>query len=165
MSADRTRRAGLDANDQIGAIAHAMRDLQRLRASRKVHAALADATGIELSQQAVQVLGALDGTQPVAQVARAARMDVGAVSRQLRVLEDAGYVTKTPSPDNASVVLVAATRKGHDVASRVAASRNDHLARAVEDWSAADRGALATLLRRLVDDLQATPYTTEAPAA
>jgi DNA-binding MarR family transcriptional regulator len=154
-----------DAPDPITAIADAIRDLQRLRSSRRVHAALADATGVDLSQQAVQVLGALDETRPVAQLARAARMDVGAVSRQLRTLEDAGYVTKTPSPDNASVVLVAATPQGREAASRIAASRNDHLARAVERWSAADRATLAALLRRLVDDLQATPYRDEAPAA
>lgn len=154
-----------DAPEPIGAIADAMRALQRLRASRKVHAALADATGVELSQQAVQVLGALDGTLPVAQLAQAARMDVGAVSRQLRALEADGYVTKTPSPDNASVVLVAATRRGHDAARRIATSRNDHLARALADWSPADRRTLAALLRRLVDDLQATPYGESAPAA
>lgn len=158
MSAHRTP-------EHISAIAEAMRDLQRLRASRKVHAALADATGVALSQQAVQVLSALDGTVPVARLAHAARMDVGAVSRQLRGLEDDGYVTRTPSADNASVVLVSATARGRDVAARIAASRNDHLARALADWSDADRRALATLLRRLVDDLQATPYLDAASAA
>lgn len=154
-----------DAGNPIVAIAEAIRDLQRLRASRKVHAALVDAIGVDVSQQALQVLGALDQTRSVAQVAAAARMDVGAVSRQLRLLEDRGYVDKAPSPDNASVVLVSATTRGRDVAARVAASRNDHLSRALAGWSPSDRRALATLLRRLVDDLQATPFTEEAPAA
>jgi DNA-binding MarR family transcriptional regulator len=163
LPAARPRPAAPD--DQIAALAAAMRDLQRLRASRRVHAALTDATGVDLSQQAIQVLAALDGTQTVAEVARAARMDVGAVSRQLRALEDEGYVTKTPSRDHASVVLVAATRRGRDLAERVAASRNDHLARALEHWSTSDRRALASLLRRLVDDLQSTPYSAEAHVA
>jgi len=153
------------ALDQIAAIADAMRQLQHLRASRKVHAALLDAIGIDLSQQAVQVLSVLDGTLPVAQVAHAARMDVGAVSRQLRGLEDEGYVTKTPSPDNASVVLVTATARGKALADRIRASRNDHLERALADWTATDRRALANLLGRLVDDLQATPFTAAVPAA
>ena len=143
---------------EIDALAEAMRGLQRLRASRKVHATLAEATGIELSQQAVQVLTALDGTLPVARLADAARMDVGAVSRQLRVLEADGYVTRAPSPENASIVLVTATTRGRDVAARVVSARNDHLARAIADWPADDRRALAELLQRLVDDLQATPY-------
>lgn len=149
----------------IAAITDAMRDLQRLRGSRKVHAALAEATDVDLSQQAVQVLVAIDGTLPVAQIAHAARMDVGAVSRQLRVLEADGYVTKAPSADNASVVLVTATPRGTRAAQRIRAVRNDHVTRAIARWSAADRRALATLLRRLVDDLQATPYADAAPAA
>lgn len=151
--------------EQISAITQAMRDLQRLRASRKVHATLAGATAVDLSQQAVQVLVALDGTLPVARVALAARMDVGAVSRQIRVLEERGLVTKAPSPDNASIVLVSATDAGREAAERIRAVRNDHVTRALAGWSTADRDALARLLRRLVDDLQATPYAEEASAA
>jgi len=149
--------------DQLAAIAEALRDLQRLRASRTVHAALAEATEVDLSQQAVQVLVALVGTLPVAQLAREARMDVGAVSRQLRVLEEEGYLTRSPSTDNASVVLVTATAAGREIAARITASRNDHLTRALAGWSATDRRTLATLLRRLVDDLQATPYADAVP--
>lgn len=158
MAADRP-------SDPTTGIADAMRELQRLRASRTVHAALAAATGIELSQQAVQVLTALDGTLPVAQLAHAARMDVGAVSRQLRTLEADGLVVKRPSPENASVVLVTATAEGHAAADRIAEVRNGHLTRALADWSRRDREALARLLARLVDDLQATPYGKAAPAA
>ncbi len=155
----------MDDAPEIADLADALLGLQRLRGSRRVHAALADATGIDLSQQAVQVLAALEGTFTVAQLAQAARMDVGAVSRQLRVLEDSGYVTKSPSPDNASVVLVTATARGRDVAARIGASRNDHLTRALADWTAPDRRTLTTLLHRLVDDLQATPFTESIPAA
>ncbi|HEV8296827.1 MAG TPA: hypothetical protein VGQ20_06020, partial [Acidimicrobiales bacterium] len=59
--------------------------LQRLLASRRVFSRLAEASGVELSQQAIQVLRALseDGPRPVADVARVAHMDLGAVSRQL----------------------------------------------------------------------------------
>src|SRR3954447_19126987 len=135
-----------DQPADMARLADALLGLQRLRGSRRVHAALADTTGVDLSQQAVQVLGALDGTLSVAQLAQAARMDVGAVSRQVRVLEESGYVTKTPSPDNASVVLVTATAFGHHVARRIAASRNDHLARALSTWTPDDRRALTALL-------------------
>jgi len=158
MPADRTP-------DPVIEIADAMRELQRLRASRKVHAALADATGVELSQQAVQVLLALDGTMTVAQLALAARMDVGAVSRQLRTLEADGCVNKRPSPENASVVLVTTTRRGRATATRIDAIRNDHLVRALADWRPDDREALAVLLHRLVRDLQATPFGDAVTAA
>ena len=143
---------------ELTALADAMRRLQRLGASRRVHAALSEATGVELPQQALQVLSALDGTMAVAELARAAHMDVGAVSRQLRLLEDDGYVQRSTSPDNGSIVLVRATTRGKAVARRVFDVRNDHLERALEDWPAADRRELATLLQRLVDDLQRTAY-------
>ncbi len=151
--------------DPTSDIAEALRELQRLRASRKVHTALVDATGVDLSQQAVQVLMALDDTLPVAQLAQAARMDVGAVSRQLRTLEADGYVVKRPGPDTASVVLVSRTAKGRSVAGRIAEVRNAHLVRALADWNRRDRETLAALLQRLVGDLQATPFGAAAPAA
>jgi DNA-binding MarR family transcriptional regulator len=153
----------LDDLDDLDAIAAAMRHLQRLRSSRSVHAALSAAAGITLSQQAVEVLTALRHTVPVARLAEDARMDVAAVSRQLRVLEEAGYLTRHPSPDHGSVVLVTPTPLGRSVAARVAALRHEHLAMALSTWSRGDRHRLATLLRRLVDDLQATPYADAGP--
>jgi DNA-binding MarR family transcriptional regulator len=149
----------IETPTDLTALADAMRRLQRLGASRRVHAALSDATGVDLPQQALQVLSALDGTMAVAELARAAHMDVGAVSRQLRLLEDEGHVQKSASPDNASVVLVRATTRGRAVARKVFDVRNHHLARALSDWSDGERRDLASLLERLVDDLQRTPYT------
>jgi DNA-binding MarR family transcriptional regulator len=154
----------IETSTDLTALADAMRRLQRLGASRRVHATLSEATGIDLPQQALQVLSALDGTMAVAELARAAHMDVGAVSRQLRLLEDDGYVQKSASPDNASVVLVKETARGRAVARKVFEVRNAHLARALDTWTDDERRELATLLQRLVDDLQATPYTgTRAP--
>jgi DNA-binding MarR family transcriptional regulator len=151
--------ATVETPTDLTALADAMRRLQRLGASRRVHTALSEATGVDLPQQALQVLSALDGTMAVAELARAAHMDVGAVSRQLRLLEEDGYVLKSASPDHGRVVLVRATARGKAVARRVLDVRNAHLERALDDWPAADRRELASLLQRLVDDLQATPYT------
>ena len=155
----------VETSTELTELADAMRRLQRVGASRRVHAALSDATGIDLPQQALQVLSALDGTMAVAELARAAHMDVGAVSRQLRLLEDGGCVTKSVSPDNASVVLVRTTTRGRAVARKVFDERNRHLARALESWTSDERRELATLLQRLVDDLQRTPYTGTRTAA
>lgn len=154
-----TRRPSAD----IAAIAGAMRALQRLRGSRQVHAALVRAAHIELSQQAVQVLLALGHGQSVAELARAAHMDVAAVSRQLRVLEDAGLLERAPSPDHGSVVIVTPTSRGRAVAERIRRVRDEHLHRALAAWTPDDREHLAALLQRLVDDLQATPYRDDPP--
>lgn len=143
-------------------LADALRRLQRLRGSRRVHAAVAAAASADLSQQALTVLLALDGSPTVAGLARAAAMDVGAVSRQVRILADAGLVTKRIHPDRARVVLVTATPAGSRLARRVVERRDDHLARAVAGWDTVRIAELAVLLDRLVADLQATPLVPES---
>lgn len=150
----------LSTNGAGDALNLALRRLQRLMASRRRYASQAEAAGVSLSQQAVLVLRAVaEGeTRPVADVARAARMDVGAVSRQLRKLEDEQLVVRSPSPTNASVVLVEATPAGREVARQFDAAGAQHLENALDDWRPEDRQLLGDLLLRLVDDLQQTPY-------
>jgi DNA-binding MarR family transcriptional regulator len=136
--------------------------LQRLLSSRRVYTLHAQAAKVDLSQQAAQVLRALADTpaQPVADVARAARMDVGAVSRQLRSLEEGGLVARNSSPSHGSVVLVEATPEGVATASRFEQTQTRHMAEALADWTPDERALLGTMLLRLVDDLQNTPYRT-----
>lgn len=137
--------------------------LQRLLSSRRVYTLHAQAAGVDLSQQAAQVLRALADAQaqPVADVARAARMDVGAVSRQLRSLEESGLVARNSSPTHGSVVLVEATPEGVVTAHRFEQTQTRHVAEALADWSAEERALLGTMLLRLVDDLQNTPYRSD----
>lgn len=143
-------------------LAQALQGLQRMRSSKQVFALLADAVGTDLPRQAIEALVAL-GTEimPVAEVAKRARMDVGAVSRQLRMLEESGYVSKSPSAQNRSVVLVEATSRGRRLSGLVKRVQDRHLNRALEKWSREDRRRLATLLDRLVTNLQETPYERE----
>jgi DNA-binding MarR family transcriptional regulator len=145
------------------ALNQALDRLRRLMGSRSVFARQAEAAEVALPQQALQVLAALAGQPPraVAEVARAARMDVGAVSRQLRVLEDAGLASRKASPTNGTVVLTAPTRAGDELAQRFRRVGGQHLEDALAAWSAADREQLGRLLLRFVDDLQRTPYRAE----
>ena len=142
------------------ALAAALRQLGRLMSSRRVSSSLAHAAGVDLSQQAVEVLRSVDGDGPVpvADVARTAHMDVGAVSRQLRLLEARGLLTRRPSPAHRSVVLVAPTGRGRTLIRRVEAVRNRHLDDALAGWTAGERAELGRLLGRLVADLQATSF-------
>jgi DNA-binding MarR family transcriptional regulator len=138
----------------------ALERLRRLMGSRSVFARQAEAAAVDLPQQAVQVLATLAGQPPraVAEVARAARMDVGAVSRQLRVLEDAGLAVRRASPTNGTVVLTAATAAGEERARRFRQVGSHQLERALADWSPSDREQLGRLMLRFVDDLVRTPY-------
>jgi DNA-binding MarR family transcriptional regulator len=142
----------------LESVALGIRSLQRLRGSRQVHAALMAAAGVELSQQEAQVLLAIEDGATVAQIARGARMDMGAVSRQLKSMEAEGILRRSASADNGSVVLVSLTPQGRRLAERVSSVRDTHLADALDSWTTAEVRTLGDLLQRLVEDLQTTPY-------
>ena len=154
----------LDNQDEIEAQLQSVRlgltRLQRLLSSRRVHAGMAGAARVALPQQAMNVLRALGDRDPlpVGDLARAARMDTGAVSRQIRVLEEEGLVERRSSPQHGSIVLVVATPEGKAMAHRFERVRNAQLSRALIDWTPEEREQLGSLMLRLVDDLQATPY-------
>ncbi len=149
---------GLEA--QLGPVRLGLTRLGRLLSSRRVHAGMAGAAGVVLPQQAIDVLRALGDRDalPVGDLARAARMDTGAVSRQVRVLEGAGLAERRASPQHGSIVLVEATPEGRATAHRFEKVRNSQLSRALATWTDEERGELGRLLLRLVDDLQSTPY-------
>ena len=139
--------------------------LQRLLAGRRPFSALMAAAGLELSQQEIQVLQVLrDGeARSMAELARSARLDAAAVSRQVQMLEERGLVGRRPSPDHGRIVLVEPSAEGLDAARRVDDLRDRHLLDALDQWSGEDRETLGRLLLRLVDDLQATPYRAATP--
>ena len=146
--------------DQLGAVRLGLNRLGRLLSSRRIHAGMAGAAGVELPQQAMNVLRALGDREalPMGDLAKAARMDTGAVSRQVRVLEDRGLVQRRTSPQHGSIVLVEATSEGRSMAEGFERVRSAQLSRALADWTPEERIELGRLLIRLVDDLQSTPY-------
>jgi DNA-binding MarR family transcriptional regulator len=83
-------------------------------------------------------------------------MDIAAVSRQLRLLEEAGLVTRASASHDARVTLISLTAAGRTLAERIRAVGLRHLDSALAGWSGEDRARLAALLTRLVDDLVAT---------
>lgn len=141
-------------------IEQARRGLGRLAAmmtSRRNAAAIAEAASVQLPQQALRVLEALDRPGAPAQIARRAAMDPAAVSRQLRALEADGLIVRRAATADEQPAI-ALTRGGAQLVGRVRKVRHRHLLDAVEDWSDEDREALGTLLTRLVDDLARTPF-------
>ncbi len=145
-------------NTPHSVIAASLRRLQRLRASKQVHKALSLASGVDLPQQATEVLLALDDHMSLADLARAAQMDTGATSRQVSLLEDLRLVRKEQHPDNASAILVSRTTRGSSLAIRMVEIRDRHLTSVLDKWSRDDKERLADLLERLLHDLEKTPY-------
>lgn len=136
----------------------AMQRLGRLMGSRRVSSRIADVAGADISAQGVQILRSLlrHGEQPIAGVAAAAHMDISAVSRQLRPLEEASLVKRTTAANDGRVALVSLTAKGRRAATRIREVGLRHLEASLSEWSQADTKKLASLMGRLVDDMQRT---------
>ncbi len=144
---------------ELAALSSALGRLQRLMANRRTYALAAAIAGVTESQQEMHVLRATvsGGAAPLGAIARRARMDAGAVSRQIAALERTGLITRSAGPGNS--VILDATDAGRNLSDNFEAVRTAHLHRALRAWSAADRRRFAELIDRFVDDTSSTPYS------
>jgi DNA-binding MarR family transcriptional regulator len=136
-------------NDAIGS-------LHRFASSRKLDAVHAEQAGIDLNLAAWGVLGKVVAQGPVdlSALARLAHMQPSALSRQVRLLEDAGHITRAPHPDDARVSVVRATPSGRDAHRRMHDANDQLLVRQLRAWSTDELDHVTTLLERLVADLR-----------
>jgi DNA-binding MarR family transcriptional regulator len=86
-------------------------------------------------------------------VARRLGLDLSTASRQIRPLEHAGLVARTPDPSDRRVALLSLTEAGSAVMTGIDDVICDAFAGALAGWSADDRATLATLVARLHHDL------------
>lgn len=137
-----------------------IRRLAQLFASRRVSANLAAVAGTDLSQQGIAMMRVLlrERELSIAELAQMARMDLGAVSRQVRVMEATGLVSRKEAPSDRRVALVRLTRSGRALAQRIRRIELDQLGRVFTGWNADDLNRLAELLGRMVDDLAGTEF-------
>ncbi len=142
--------------DDLARTQRALEQLDRLRASRNGHAGLAAAAGDRPLPPAYALLRRIDehGPAPLGELARATGMDAASTGRQVRKLEELGFVDRVPSPADARVVVVEITPAGRDARRRVAEVLDAHLRDVLDQWSPDDRRAIGELLQRLVDDFR-----------
>jgi DNA-binding MarR family transcriptional regulator len=102
------------------------------------------------------LLGHIDTLAPVraTDVAEHVGLDLSTVSRHLKSLEDAGYVRRSPDPDDRRAALLELSASGRDLLETTTRARTALLARATADWSRDDVGTLTRLLNRLARELE-----------
>jgi DNA-binding MarR family transcriptional regulator len=112
---------------------------------------------VPLDRAAVMVLGQLAEAGPVRTGELAARLEVEAphVTRQVQVLQRAGYVDRMPDPDDRRAHLVQLTPKGRAASDRIREAGTSSMQDALAHWPPQELHQLATLLHRMVDDLLA----------
>ena len=146
-------------SQRVAGVAAAVQRFQRMRSGKAAHTALVAAADVSITQQSLHLLLAVDGEASASDLARSLNMDAGAVSRELRRMEDDSLIERTQTPGQAAGAAISLTLHGSDVRDRIVAVRNAHLAHALADWDAKSAATFAELLERFVDDLQATPLS------
>ena len=132
--------------------------LHRFASSRKLDPIHAAQSGVNLNLAAYGVLRHVvtDGPVALGDLAELAHMQPSALSRQVKLLEDGGFIERTPDPDDARVSVVAATKAGRDAHTRIRTANERLLARQLDGGTAADLADLADRIQRLVADLRRT---------
>ena len=96
-----------------------------------------------------------DGDLRCSSLAARAGIGVSVASRQLAVLERAGYVQRRPDPRDGRAALVRLTGRGADALATSRSLRSDWALTALAGWQDDDARRLADLLERLVADIDA----------
>lgn len=146
--------------DEIAAAEQALERLFRLTVNRKVHTRQTAAVGSDVTRAGYAVLRCIDqaGELTLGHVARECSMDPAAAGRQVRALEEEGFVVRTPGEGDGRVTVVRLTDRGRDVYRRIVDVRTTHMNEVLSSWSKTDRATLARLVDRLVDDLKSIPF-------
>ena len=109
-----------------------------------------------LEKTAFHLLGELveQGPSRPSAVAHLIRLDLSTVSRQVRALEDLGFVARTPDPDDRRASVLEPTPAGRALVAEVKAAFSQLVDVALAGWSERDRRTLTTLLGRLGTDMR-----------
>ena len=112
--------------------------------------------GTEHEKAAVVLLSHLLSVGPVraGDLAERACLDPSTVSRHLKSLEGAGYLTRTPDPADGRATVVEVSAEGRRLVDDAREQRIALLRSALVGWTASDVATLTTLVRRLADDLE-----------
>ena len=118
------------------------------------------AAGVRISAPGLTLLRRIqeEGPLSLGELARRTEMDPAATGRQIRQLEDDGFVHRDPSTEDGRVTVVRVTPAGAQARRRIGEVVGSHMEGVLATWSPGDRSALARLLTRLVDDLRSAQY-------
>ncbi|WP_344268416.1 MarR family transcriptional regulator [Streptomyces hebeiensis] len=138
----------------VSDIERALSRIAYLAGRARQHERLMATAGLAFDRAAVAILRNVAEAEPLRPGELAARLSVEAshVTRQLRQLENGGYVTRVPDPDDRRAQRVRLTDAGLAAVDRVREASRRGMEMALADWSAQDLRQLAGLFHRLVDD-------------
>jgi DNA-binding MarR family transcriptional regulator len=119
-----------------------------------------------LERPAYQALWRIVEEGPLRPTALAAllEVDLSVVSRQVRALEEAGFVARSTDPADARAALVSVTAAGLEAFQETQVRRTALLEEVLGGWSETDRRRFAELLSRFNVELEASLARRQAAA-
>jgi DNA-binding MarR family transcriptional regulator len=141
----------VDRTADLRTLQLALTTLGRVQHSHRARRRIEDRSGVPLGPTAIATLAAICVMGPVRHRAVARRVGVqpSRVSKEVRILVDAGMVSERPDPDDRRAVLLEATDKGADAHARYLRGAEEALAEVLADWTDQDLHRLTDLTTRL----------------
>lgn len=96
-----------------------------------------------------------EGPLRLTALAKLVAVDLSVVSRQVKALEDVGFVQRAPDPADARAFLVSATDSGANALALARIKRDEILDEVLGAWPAEDRDAFVRLLSHFNAQLEA----------
>lgn len=145
--------------DDLREIDGAFRRVGRIGRGRAATRVRAEVSGVELTNAAAGILGALHAHGPLraSALADAADTEAPLVSRELRSLTSRALVTSTPDPSDGRVRIVTLTDEGAATYERFRDAADLITANAFRNWSDSDVALLRELMARVVEDFSTAP--------
>ena len=141
----------MDRTTDLRTLQTALTTVGRVQHSHRARRRIEDRSGVALGPTTIATLTAIGTLGPVRHrvVARKVGLQPSRVSKEVRVLVDAGMVSERADPDDRRAVLLEATDKGADAHRRYVAAAEATLAEVLADWTDDDLHRLADLTTRL----------------
>ncbi|UQZ35636.1 MarR family transcriptional regulator [Paenibacillus sp. PK3_47] len=81
------------------------------------------------------------------------RLDISTVSRQAAALEQKGYVSRVPDPNDGRAYTLQISRLGLETLNENVRLRKEQLGKVLEDWSGEERERFGQLLQKLNESI------------
>jgi DNA-binding MarR family transcriptional regulator len=95
----------------------------------------------------------------LSELARCTRLDSSTISRQVKNLEDLGYLERSGDPQDRRASRLRLTDQGRAVLDEAMRARAALVDSATADWSVQDRDQLTTLMTRLMESVDRVAET------
>ncbi|MGW1626785.1 MarR family winged helix-turn-helix transcriptional regulator [Streptomyces sp. NPDC002172] len=145
------------ASSDTAEIERALTRITYLAGRARQHERLMALAGLPLDRAAVAILRHIAESEPMRPGVLAVRLSVEAshVTRQLRQLEQSGFVIRIPDPGDRRAQRVQITEAGLAAVGRIRDAGRRGMEVALAAWSPEDLRQLAVLFHRMVDDFVA----------